>query len=96
MQARFLGLDGRPTVLSIRRSRVDWGARKRAFGTIILCQEPVTVAACRNRDTTRQPDTKKNPGGPPERPSILSIPPLGSFLGHSGRFFSHFGTLGAF
>ena len=52
MQARFLGLDGRPTVLSIRRSRVGWGARKRAFGTIILCHEPVTVAACHNRDDT--------------------------------------------
>ena len=63
MQARFLGLDGRPTVLSIRRSRVDWGARNRAFGTIVLCHEPVTVAACHNRDDT--PRDKKILAAPP-------------------------------
>ena len=57
MQARFLGLDGRPIVLSIRRSRVGWGARNRAFVTIVLCHEPVTVAARDNRDDT--PRNKK-------------------------------------
>ena len=83
MQARFWGLDGRPKVLSIRRSRVDWEARKRAFGTIILYHEPVTVAACHNRDDT--PRDKKILAAP--RTTINSINSINSTVGELIRSF---------
>ena len=89
----FLGLDGRPTKPSIAVPRFGSGPRNRAFVTLVLCHESVTVAA--RRTATRQ----KNPGGPPARASIPSIPSIGRFggvCGHSDRFLSHSGTLGAF